>query len=358
MALGLPNVNIVFKSLATAAIQQGGAGVLAIVLKDTSVSTGVVEYKLRPGDEIPAGLTVVNKNHIALAMIGTPAMVKVVVIPSSASDYAAAYSYLETITWNVGTVPGIAAGDVSAAATWAKGMYDAKDRKIMFVLPNHAGDHPAIVNFATDNILVGATSYTTTNFLARIAGLLAGLSLTVAPTYQVLPDVTDVPKLTKTDANTAIAAGKLILINDGEKVKIARGVTSLTTLADPFGAEWQKIKLVRVFNKIYTDIKQTIEDNYIGKVSNSYTNKLLLLNAVNAYYEEMELQGILDPGLSRADINIAAQRAFLKTILGADAVAAMNDQQVKEANTRDKVFIGGPLRALDAIEDFDMQIYL
>lgn len=358
MPLGMPNVNIVFKSTAAAAVQQGGAGVLAIALKDSSVSAGVTEYKLRPGDEIPAGLTVVNKNHIALAMIGTPALVKVVVIPSTATDWSAAYNYLETIPWNVGTIPGIAASDVSAAATWAKGMYETKERKITFVLPNHAGDHPAIVNFASDNILVGATSYTTTNFLARIAGLLAGLSLTVAPTYQVLPEVTDVPKITKADASTAIAAGQLILINDGEKVKIARGVTSLTTLADPYGADWQKIKLVRIFNKVYSDLKATIEDNYIGKVSNSYTNKLLLLNAINAYYEQLEQAGVLNPGFSRAEVNLPAQRTYLKTILGADRVATMSDQEVKEADTRDKVFISGPLRALDAIEDFDMQIYL
>lgn len=357
LVLGLPAMNIAFKSAATAAIQQGASGTLALVLKDSSV-TNLTEHRVMDAGDIPGALSVTNVRFIEQALMGTPREIKLIVIPESAANYTTALDYLETIKFNLLAFPGIVTANVTAVGTWAKGMYDLKKRKIMVLLPNHVGDHPAIVNFATDDIEVGTEKYSASQYSARVAGILAGLSLSQAPTFFVLPEVTNVPKLTETQANEAIAAGKLILYHDGEKVKIARGVTSLTTITEERGEDWQKIKVVRILNLIYHDIKKTTEDNYIGKVSNTYPNKLLLTSAINVYYETLEEQGLLDPGLSYSDIAISAQRTFLKTFMPAVEVEAMSDQEVKEANTKDKVFISGPVRAVDSMEDIFMDIYV
>ncbi|MCR8645582.1 phage tail sheath subtilisin-like domain-containing protein [Paenibacillus sp. N1-5-1-14] len=355
--MGLPNVNIVFKQRAAAAVQQGAVGILALVLKDASV-TSVTEYHVRGVEDIPANVKADNKQYITMALLGAPKEIKVVVIPESASDYAAALDYLETIKFNVVAFPGAETAAVTVLTLWAKGMFSSKDRKIMAVLPNAAADHPAVINFATDQIEVSAAKYTTTQFTARIAGLIAGLPLTVAPTFQVLTEVTNVPKLTKAEADAAINAGKLILYHDGEKVKIARGVTSLVTATEETGEDWKKIKVARILNKTYHDIKETIEDLYIGKVQNSYINKLLLVSAISNYYEQLEQDGILDPGKNRVEIDIPTQRLYLKTILGADEVARMDEQQIKEANTKDQVFLTAVERPLDAMEDIKLTINL
>jgi Phage tail sheath protein subtilisin-like domain len=278
MSLGLPSVNIVFKKKASEAVQQGAVGVVALVVKDASVTnaTEVKEYRLHRTEEIPTVLSETNKGFVQQAMLGQPNEVRLVVIAGEAA-YAEAMSYLETIAFNIVAFPGADATEVTAWVAWAKAMFDAKDRKIMAVLPNVAADHPAIVNFSTDAIEVGTAVYSATQFTARIAGLVAGLPLSVAPTFQVLPEVTNVPKLTKFEADQAVSAGKLILYHDGEKVKIARGVTSFVTTTPDRGEDWKKIKIVRALNKVYQDIKETIEDDYIGKVSNTYINKLLLV---------------------------------------------------------------------------------
>ncbi|WP_442601727.1 phage tail sheath subtilisin-like domain-containing protein [Paenibacillus sp. KN14-4R] len=355
--MGLPNVNIVFKQRAAAAVQQGAVGILALVLKDASV-TGVTEYHVRGIEDVPAGLKADNKQYITMALLGAPKEIKVVVIPETATDYATALDYLETIKFNVVAFPGATTAETAALTLWAKAMFSTKDRKIMAVLPNAAADHPAVINFATDQIEVSGVKYTTTQYTARIAGLIAGLPLTVAPTFQVLSEVTNVPKLTKADADAAINAGKLILYHDGEKVKIARGVTSLVTSTPDIGDDWKKIKVARILNKTYHDIKETIEDLYIGKVQNSYINKLLLVSAISNYYEQLEQDGILDPGKNRVEIDIPTQRLYLKTILGADEVAKMDEQQIKEANTKDQVFLTAVERPLDAMEDIKLTINL
>ncbi|RTE05490.1 phage tail sheath subtilisin-like domain-containing protein [Paenibacillus whitsoniae] len=353
--MGLPNINIAFKSAAAAAIAQGGVGIVALIMKDSLVTTGVNEYDLFTTADIPAGLSATNKDFAALALSGSPSQVKLIVLPTDAEDYTDAQNYLETILWNVLAVPGIVTADVAGMATWVKGLFDTKLMKISAVLPTTAADHPAVFNFTTDNIKVGATTYTNAAFCARIAGLIAGLPLTVSPTYQVLSDVTDVPKMTKAQADAAIDAGQLILYHDGEKVKIARGVTSLTTLST-FSVDWKKIKVVRILNKIYSDIKRTCEDNYIGKYSNSYINKLLLVSSIGAYFDQLEADGVLDPGKSVIDIDSATQRTYLQSI--GTNTTGWSDQQVKEANTRDQVFLKASAKPLDAIEDIKLDIYL
>lgn len=353
--MGLPSVNIIFQSKAVKAIERGAVGILALVLKDASV-TALTEYRLQDVADIPDTLSATNQEYLQHAFMGTPKEVRAVVIPDTATDYSEALNYLETIKFNIVAVPGISDTDAATVATWAKSMRDTKERKIMAVLPNQAADHEAVINFTTSDIKVGENTYTASEYTARIAGLIAGLPLTVSPTYRVLTEVDDVPHLTKSEADTKIDAGELILYHDGEKVKIARGVTSLVTTTEAKGADWKKIKVVRILDMVYHDIKDTIEDEYIGSVQNSYENKLLLINAINAYYETLEQQRILDPGKNKCYINLEAQKTYLKSI-GED-VDSMSEQEIKEANTRDKVFLASNVRPLDAIEDVELVVNL
>lgn len=353
--MGLPSVNIIFQSKASKAIEQGSVGVLALVLKDSS-ATALTEYKLQDIADIPAALSAANKTYLEHACMGTPKEIKAIVLPENAADYSAALNYLETIKFNILAVPGIAAASTATVATWAKSMRDNKERKIMVVLPNESADHEAVINFTTENIVVKGTTYSASQYTARIAGLVAGLPLTVSPTFRTLSEVDDVPKLTKAEADAKINAGQLILYHDGQKVKIARGVTSLVTTTEAKGADWKKVKLVRILDMVYHDIKDTIEDEYIGSVQNSYPNKLLLIAAINAYYETLELERVLDSGKNQCQINVPAQKTYLKSI--GEPVDSWKEQQVKEANTRDKVFLVSTVRPLDAIEDVSLVINL
>ncbi len=360
--MGLPSVNIIFQSKAIAAIERGAVGILAVVLKDAGVSA-VTEYVMGDITDIPETLSATNRRYLEQAFIGTPKQVKAVVIPEAESDYTDALDYLETIKWNTGCIPGIVAGDVAAVASWAKAMRDSKERKIMMVLPGSAADHEAVINFVVEDgagaagqIAVRENAYSASEYSPRIAGLIAGLPLTVAPTFRVLTEVGNVSKMTKAEADTKIDAGKLILYHDGEKVKIARGVTSLTTTTEAKGADWKKIKLVRILDTLYHDVKDTIEDAYIGAIQNSYENKLLLIAAINSYYQVLEQEGILDPGKNKCEINIEAQKTYLRSI--GENVDSMTAQQIKEANTRDKVFLVSTVRPLDAIEDVQLVVNL
>ena len=352
--MGLPNVNIEFSSKATAAVKQGTVGVLALALKDSSVTSGVKQYEITSVADVPSALSADNEEYVQNAFIGTPKQVKIVVISDEATDYSDALSRLEAISFDTVAFPGATSDDVGLLATWVKSMRDTKDKKIIAVLADVNADHEGIVNLTTSEIEVGSESYSATEYTARVAGLIAGLPLTVAPTFRVLPEVDDVPKLTKVQADAKVDAGEMVLYHDGEKVKIARGVTSLTSSTK--SVEWKKVKLVRIFDKVYTDIKRTIEDMYIGATQNSYNNKLLLVNAINGYLEILENANILDQGKNACAIDLVAQKAYLKSI-GMDT-DSMSEQEIKEANTRDQVFLVLNIKALDAIEDVALKIII
>lgn len=354
--IGLPKITIAFKTAGITAIQRGQRGIVALILKD-GTNHGAV--KMVTVEDIPETLSAANKEQIKLAMMGTmnpPKRVIAYILPTSAATYNEALSYLEGVKWDYLAIPEISDADKGDIAIWIKQMRDTSDRKVKAVLPNQPADHEGIINFATESIVTAVKTYSAREYCARMAGILAGMPLTISATYQVLPEVMDVPHLTEDELNTMINSGMLLLFNDGEKVKIARAVNSFVTTTQDKGDDFRKIKIVDILDIIHDDIKKTAEDSYIGKFANSYDNKCLLVSAIQAYFEALELDGLLDKGKNRVYIDIPVQRNYLKGT-GVD-VDEMNEQEIKEANTKDKVFLAASIKPLDAVEEIKLDVTL
>jgi hypothetical protein len=347
----LPEININFQSLAVSAIQRSQRGIVALILKD---DTGVFETKeYRTATEIETtDWTVENKDYIEKAFLGIPSKVIVERIDTLAADYNAALTRLASKVWNYLAIPAIATADVAAISTWLVGERDNNKKTFKAVLPNSLSDHEGVINFTTEGIVVGGTIYTASEYTARIAGILAGLSLERSATYFVLPEVDTITEHTDPDAD--IDAGQLILINDGEKVKIGRGVNSLTTTTASQGDDWKKIKIIEGHDLVKEDITRTFNDEYVGKVNNSYDNQSLYFAAVNAYLSGLE-GTVLNPNVDNAvSVDVEAQRQAWEAI-GTDT-SDWDDQEVKENSFQSKVFVGGSIRFLDAMEDLDFKI--
>ena len=106
---------------------------------------------------------------------------------------------------------------------------------------------------------------------------------------------------------------------------------------------------------IHDDIQKTAEDSYLGKYANSYDNKCLLITAIQAYLDQLVLDGILDNTYeNKVYIDTDSQTAYLKSI-GVD-LDNLNEQELKEYNTKDKVFLGASIKILDAIEGITLNI--
>lgn len=353
--MGLPNINIAFRSTAISAIQRSQKGVVALIVKDSKCNGPL---SLTNSTQIPTELGRDNQAYIQRAFTGyinPPRKVLAYVLPAEAENLTEALDYLATQVFDyLAGPPDISGADCTTVAQWVKSRRRNDNAICKAVLPNTAADSEAVINFVTEGIQAGADTFTAAQYCSRIAGLLAGTPMTISCTYAALPEVADITRLTREEMDAAIDAGKFILFHDGEKVKVGRGVNSLQSTTQDKGEKFKKIKLIEAMDMLQSDIRATAEDSYIGRYACSYDNKCLLITAIQGYFTTLEQGGILETSKSSVGIDIPAQEAYLQSI-GTDT-SKMSIQEIKEANTGDKVFLAARVTLLDAIEDIDLNI--
>lgn len=351
--MGLPQIKITFTSKAATAIKRSEQGIALLVLEDetSSVAKSIVEYKTFD-DVKSTDWTPENYDLIEKTFKGSPS--KVITLRHAAdADIKAQLELVKNKRFNYLAVPGASTEDAAKIGDWIKLKRVVENKTFKAVLANYEADHHAIINFTTEGIKVGDKAYTAAQYTARIAGLLSGVPMTESSTYYVLDEVTEITE--KDDPNAAIDAGELILVNDGEKIKIGRGVNSLTTIEGVVNKEWQKIKIIEIFDMIQDDIRDTFNDRFIGKVPNIYDNQLLFVVDVNEYFKQLEDQQILDAKAeNKAFIDIDSLR---KAWADADSpFADLDDEQLKEKSFGSTVFLAGKIKPVDAIEDLQFKI--
>lgn len=352
--MGLPDINIEFKTTGITAIERSQKGTVALILREESLSGA---YRLTNVTEIPEGLTEENKAYIERTFIGyqTPPRTVLLYVIGVEAEISTALTYFATQRFDYICMPPTGTPEeAETVKSWVLSERLNNNAIYKAVLPNLAADSEAIINVTAEGITDGKKTYTAAEYCSRIAGLITGTPMTISCTYAPLNELADVTRLTKSEADEAIEQGKFIFIHDGEKVKVGRGVNSFVTTVEGKGEAYKKIKVVEAIDMINQDIRTTVEDSYIGKYSNSYDNKCLLIIAIKGYFEQLENDGILAKGKSSVAIDIQTQENYLKS-QGIDT-ENMSEQSIKEANTGSNVFITANISILDAIEDIDIQI--
>lgn len=350
--MGMPELLIEIKTAAKTAVERSGRGVVALILKDDTSQTDTFAYA-KMTSVTKSHWTAANLDYIQKTFDGSPARVIVERISAENSDLTEALARLKAKKWNYLAVPGATSEEVTEIETWIKNNRAAR-KTFKAVLPSTAADSEGIINFATDDIAVGKKTYTTAEYCCRIAGILAGTDLDNSATYTVLSEVSGISESTDPDAD--VDSGKLILINDGENIKLGRAVNSLKTISANKTDDMKKIKIMDGLDLMCDDIRKSFEENYIGE-GNSYDKKLLFINAVDVYFSGLERVGVLDDKYDNtAFIDVDAQRAYLE---GKDpSYAEYSDDDIKKANTGSYVFAGGDVMMQDAIEDLQFNIYI
>ncbi len=134
---------------------------------------------------------------------------------------------------------------------------------------------------------------------ARIAGIVAGQSLTQSVTFAELIDITDVEtRLTDAQVQVALAGGVLPLVWDGSKFKVERGLNTLTTLAATQSNDFKKIKIIRILDNIENTLSKTASDLLIGKFLNNADGQNAVLSLFRDFLNTLANQGVIDPSFT------------------------------------------------------------
>lgn len=383
--LGMPSVNIAFEEAGIEAIERSKRGIVALILEEpqdtitklltdhTGTDNSTIKAITNPfviftTDDIPSELTDNNKDYIKKCLIGytkTPYRVRVYLQATgdekSATDadkFSATLKKVATDRFDYLAIPTITEAQCESVATWVKTNRENKFKKIKAVLPNYDADYEGIINFGNTSIVTKNKTYTPAEYTARIAGLIAGTPMTISATYAPLAEVIDCDKHDLDENDEKVNKGQFFIWFDGEKFKMSRAMNSLVTTTQGKLEAYQTIKTVDIMDMMYDDIRQTCQDYYIGKYTNDYDNKCLLMSAIMGYFKELEQGRLLQKDYSTIDINVEKVKNYQLEhgLYTKEELADMTEQEIKQLDTKKQVFLTAKIKILDAMEDIDLPI--
>ena len=375
--LGMPSVVVKFVEAGIEAIQRSQRGIVGLILEDTKLSITKLGQKtdqhealknpfiVYTVDDIPAELSEKNKDYILKALKGynkPPLKIVVYMMETvqggGADKFQDALKVMLTERYDYLAIPTIETAQLEYLGTWVKTARENKFKKVKVVLPNYPGDFEGVVNFANTKVVTADREYKPAEYTARIAGLIAGTNMTQSATYAPLNEVIDCDRYTQDEMNQMVNEGKFFIWFDGEKFKMSRAVNSLVTTSQGKLEGFQTMKIVDIMDMMYDDIKKTAEDSYIGKYTNDYENKCLLISAIMGYFKQLENERLLQKGYSTCEIDTEAVRTYQLShgLYTKEELAKMSDDEVKRLDTKKIVFLKAKVRPLDAMEDIQLPI--
>jgi hypothetical protein len=382
--LGMPSVNISFTEAGIEAIERSQRGIVALILEESAADIAKLltehtdsdgntiaaitnPFTIYTSDDIPSELTDDNQDYLTKCLIGytkTPYRIKVWLQATDAEKdddadkFASTLALLATERWDYLAIPTIATAQLESVATWMKSNRENKFKRSKVVLPSYNGDYEGVINFSNTMVKTAAKTYTGAQYTPRIAGLIAGTPMTISATYAPLAEVIDCDKHSIDENDTKVNNGEFFIWYDGEKFKMSRAMNSLVTTTQGKLEAYQTIKTVDVMDMIYDDIKKTAQDSYIGKYTNDYDNKQLLITAIYGYFRELENGRLLQKDYTQVDIDVEAVKTYqLKHgLYSKEELADMSDLEIKKLDTKKIVYLTAKIKILDAMEDIVLPI--
>lgn len=389
--LGMPSVIISFKEAGIAAIERSQRGIVFLVLEEEqevidklTVNTSAICGKAITGqaitgntkekevienpfiiyttDDIPSELSENNKDYITKCLLGyvtAPYRVKVFLQAkgkTGADKWQESLKKIAAERWDYLAIPTIEEEQLEIVGTWIKTNRENKYKKVKSVLPGYDGDYEGIINFSNKFIKTATKTYTSAEYTARIAGLIAGTPMTISATYAPLSEVIDCDKYDLDENDEKVNNGEFFIWYDGTKYKMSRAMNSLITTTQGKQEGYQTIKIVDIMDMIYDDIRTTAQDSYIGKYANTYDNKCLLIMAITGYLKELEKEGLLQANYSTVELDTEAIKNYQlqNGLYTKEELADMSNDEINLLDTKKKVFLKGKIKIIDAMEDIEL----
>ena len=362
--MGIPELKIAFKEHMRKPITDIGVGKVLLILKDKVVTT---RKEYTSYESITEKFSKDNLKLLELCFIGNVQDVRVTADTLESKSFTPekliTYSVTDAITldklltsienedFDFICMPEATEEDNAKLLQLIKKLKGQNKECFAVISTNKTSNSEDVIEVDIDEFTdLDGTKYTKAMLLSYVTGICAGTPLDQAITYATLDNLSNIPAVSESDANGKIDNGKVILIKRGGKVRIARGVTSFTSDdSKKKGDAFKSIKEVRIYKYINNAITSMLVNFYVGKVANSYRNKLILIAEIKEFLKKQAFEELIENGYT-VDIDVKEQAKYLKT-KGID-IKTLNEQAIREHNTDNKVFLTMGITSIDSMEDF------
>jgi len=331
----LPGAYLNFRTNAPLSITLRERGTVVILQK---VSKGTKEdiYRITALDqsEWPAGVTTEDKLLVNEALKGAQTVLVYNLGTSfDNDDVNAALDALKTENFNVLCYPYDDDDPTikSAIQTWVETMRNDEGVKIQAVLANYNAGSEAIINVTQGVKLADGTELTAAQTTAWVAGITAGANINQSNTGRKYVGAVDViPRMTKTEMETAIQNGKFIFkVDSAQNVTVVYDINSLTTITPEKGKQFTKNRVIRTLDGINNDIVEIFESNYVGKVNNNADGRSLLRATLIEYFNELQRLNAIQ-NFTAKDVTVSP---------GNDSDAVVIDCYIQPIDSVEKIYI-------------------
>lgn len=304
-----PGLYVRFVEKAIAAISTGARSKVATVKLVWDTTNGMAEdgkvYRVKNMTEARALFGADYVDDIRYMLIGGASEVIISVIDGSAQtpDYTGALQRLETYEFHVFVLPPGFPDELDTEAyTWLKTCRaNGMSFIAVFSKPSAEGNKTALKTAARVRadeyaVFVGGgvkntdgTDVPADKYACYIAGLIARTPLDGSLTYYEVPFTEVITRWRTVDVKDLLANGILVTVMDGDQPRIEQGLT----LGDTSKGEFNKIRTVRAKQAMIDDIDRAVNDNYIGKITNSPDGQIAVINAIKTYLQTLANNNII-----------------------------------------------------------------
>lgn len=298
-------------------ITAGDRGTVALA-QELSVGDDGAIYRITATEaNYPENATAADKKLANLALLGAKTVLLYKLPPNHTDDHVEAMlAKLKTEDANVIVYPYLksktsASTAQQTIANWVKAMQEEEGKNITAVLTNYVADSQYVINNVQGVTLSDGSTLTAAETGAWIGGVTAGAKITESNTARKFVGAIDVtPRMTKTEMETAIKAGKLILtVDKSQNVTVVADVNSLTSTTQTLGDIMKQNRSVRTACGIREDIGTVWDSNIKGKYNNNEEGRSIFKSALVEYFADLERRGAIQ-NFSADDITVEAGTAI------------------------------------------------
>lgn len=328
----LPGAYINIRTNEPLSITPGDRGTVIILQQMSSGTDGMMYMVTATEQHYPDGATAADKK-LAVEALKKAKTVLIYKLPEnhSTEDLTTALNTLKTESFQTLCYPYDIEANKVMIATWIKAMREDEGVKCQAVLTNYAANHEGIINVVQGVILTDSSELTAAETTAWVAGVTAGANITTSNTGMTYEGAIEViPRLTKSEQEAAINAGKFIFkVDSAQNVTAVYDINSLTGISVDKGKMFAKNRVIRTIDNIANDITSIFESNYVGKINNNEDGRLLLKASLVDYFVTLENMAAIQ-NFDTGDVTIAK---------GTDSDAVIVEAYIQPVDSVEKIYI-------------------